>query len=68
MELSTHARALKQLGASGWARGAEPTRAEVEASLARHEGNVTAASRDLGVKNRFALYRIMRRLGMTPAE
>jgi two-component system nitrogen regulation response regulator GlnG/two-component system response regulator HydG len=46
------------------ARGGEPTRADVEASLARHAGNVTIAARELGLKSRYALYRIMRKLGV----
>jgi two-component system nitrogen regulation response regulator GlnG/two-component system response regulator HydG len=43
---------------------AELSRGQVEATLARHEGNVTRAARELGLKNRFVLYRLMRRLGV----
>lgn len=41
------------------------TREEIEASLAKNGGNVTLAARDLGFKNRYALYREMKRLGMS---
>lgn len=39
-------------------------RAEVRAALELTRGNVTAAARRLGLSNRFALYRVMRRLGI----
>ncbi len=42
----------------------EVGREEVEAALARHEGNVTRAARELGLKNRYALYRLMKRYGL----
>jgi two-component system nitrogen regulation response regulator GlnG/two-component system response regulator HydG len=41
------------------------SRQEILASLARHAGNVTLAARDLGFKNRYALYRDMKKLGMS---
>jgi transcriptional regulator with AAA-type ATPase domain len=42
----------------------QPTREQIEAALARNRGNVTRASRELGLKNRFALYRLMKTLGV----
>jgi two-component system nitrogen regulation response regulator GlnG/two-component system response regulator HydG len=39
-------------------------RAQIEAALAAVEGNVTRAARALGVKNRFVLYRLMKKLGI----
>ncbi|NUO50888.1 MAG: sigma-54-dependent Fis family transcriptional regulator [Polyangiaceae bacterium] len=45
----------------------EPSEREIEGALARHRGNVTRAAAELGLKNRFALYRRMRKLGMSGA-
>ncbi|MFT3776269.1 MAG: helix-turn-helix domain-containing protein [Minicystis sp.] len=45
----------------------EIDRGAIEAALARTRGNVTHAARDLGLANRYALYRLMRKLDMTPA-
>jgi two-component system nitrogen regulation response regulator GlnG/two-component system response regulator HydG len=42
----------------------EPTRDAIVAALRGAEGNVTQAARDLGLKNRFALYRLMKRHGI----
>ncbi|WP_437969326.1 sigma 54-interacting transcriptional regulator [Sorangium sp. So ce260] len=39
-------------------------RAEIEAALAEAQGSVTTAARILGLKNRFALYRLMKRHGI----
>ncbi|WP_437751809.1 sigma 54-interacting transcriptional regulator [Sorangium sp. So ce1389] len=39
-------------------------RAEIEAALAEAQGSVTGAARLLGLKNRFALYRLMKRHGI----
>src|SRR5262249_52468475 len=38
--------------------------AAVQSALEAAEGNVTAAAKVLGLKNRFALYRLMKRLGL----
>lgn len=49
------------------ARAAAPDeigRAQIEAALAAAQGNVTRAARALGLKNRFVLYRLMRKLGV----
>jgi DNA-binding NtrC family response regulator len=55
-------------GASGTASaGAPPDRATVEAALAAHGGNVSAAARALGL-HRTQLYRLMRRWGLAPAS
>jgi DNA-binding NtrC family response regulator len=43
-------------------------RARIEAALAEALGNVTDAARRLGLKNRFALYRLMKRHGIVPPE
>lgn len=42
----------------------ELDRQRVEAALERHRGRPTDAARELGLKNRFALYRAMQRLGV----
>ncbi|WP_437730060.1 sigma 54-interacting transcriptional regulator [Sorangium sp. So ce1335] len=39
-------------------------RAEIEAALVEAQGSVTGAARMLGLKNRFALYRLMKRHGI----
>jgi DNA-binding NtrC family response regulator len=49
------------------ASGTAPDRAAVEAALAAHGGNVSAAARALGV-HRTQLYRLMRRWGLAPAS
>ncbi len=38
--------------------------ATVESSLARNDGNVTRAARELGLKNRYVLYRLMSKFGL----
>jgi DNA-binding NtrC family response regulator len=48
---------------------AEPSRAEprsedVQEALEANQGNVTRAARQLGLPNRYALYRLMRKLGI----
>jgi transcriptional regulator of acetoin/glycerol metabolism len=43
---------------------AEIGRAQIEAALSAAQGNVTRAARALGFKNRFALYRLMKKLGV----
>ena len=42
----------------------EVSREQIEAALARARGNVTRAARELGLKNRFVLYRLMKKLGV----
>jgi transcriptional regulator with PAS, ATPase and Fis domain len=44
-------------------RTAQPTREEIEAALRAHDGNMTAAARELGV-HRTQLYRMSRRFGI----
>jgi two-component system nitrogen regulation response regulator GlnG/two-component system response regulator HydG len=41
-----------------------PAREKIEASLAKNAGNVTRTARELGFKDRYALYRAMKKLGM----
>jgi DNA-binding NtrC family response regulator len=50
--------------APGHAATAEIGRAQIEAALSAAHGNVTRAARALGFKNRFALYRVMKKLGV----
>jgi two-component system nitrogen regulation response regulator GlnG/two-component system response regulator HydG len=45
---------------------AEPTTAEIKAQIELAGGNVTKAARALGLSSRFALYRLMKKLGMEP--
>jgi two-component system nitrogen regulation response regulator GlnG/two-component system response regulator HydG len=42
----------------------ELDRAQIEAALAEAGGNVTRAARTLGLKNRFVLYRLMKKIGV----
>ncbi len=46
----------------------EPDRAAIESALETARGNVTRATRLLGLRNRYVLYRIMRKLGMNTTE
>jgi Sigma-54 interaction domain/Bacterial regulatory protein, Fis family len=46
----------------------EPDAGAIRAALAECEGNVTNAARRLGLKNRFALYRLMKRHGIEGSE
>jgi two-component system nitrogen regulation response regulator GlnG/two-component system response regulator HydG len=48
--------------------GAEPTAEDIRRALERAQGNVTRAAAALGFKNRFALYRLMKKLGMPVRE
>jgi len=45
----------------------EISRAQIETALSGAHGNVTRAARTLGLKNRFALYRLMRKVGVDGA-
>ena len=38
---------------------------EIRAALAERDGSVERAAADLGLPNRFALYRLMKKLGVT---
>ena len=46
----------------------EPDESAIRAALAECEGNVTGAAKRLGLKNRFALYRLMKRHGIEGAD
>jgi two-component system nitrogen regulation response regulator GlnG/two-component system response regulator HydG len=46
----------------------EPTEDAVRAALAATSGNVSQAAKKLGLKNRFQLYRLMKRHGIAGAE
>ncbi len=46
----------------------EPDRAAIEAALETAKGNVTRATRLLGLRNRYVLYRLMRKVGIPTRE
>ncbi|HRI65170.1 MAG TPA: sigma 54-interacting transcriptional regulator [Polyangium sp.] len=46
----------------------DPDRAAVEAALTQAKGGITAAARLLGLKNRFAMYRLMKRRGIATTD
>jgi len=48
----------------GRVRNAEPSEDEIRAALARAEGNVARAAKALGLSSRYALYRMMVKLGI----
>jgi two-component system response regulator HydG len=49
-------------------RNGEPGVEQIRAALKQADGNHTGAARILGLKNRFALYRLMKRLGVDAGE
>jgi two-component system nitrogen regulation response regulator GlnG/two-component system response regulator HydG len=49
-------------------RNREPTAEEVREVLQREQGNVTRAAKELGLSSRYALHRILRRLGIERAD
>jgi two-component system nitrogen regulation response regulator GlnG/two-component system response regulator HydG len=53
-----------QLAAAAPAALEEVSAEAVRAALARHDGKVARAYRDLGLKSRYALYRLMRKYGI----
>jgi DNA-binding NtrC family response regulator len=57
------ARRLTESAPSRAATG-ELDRAQIEAALSAAKGNVTRAARALGLKNRFVLYRLMKKIGV----
>ena len=59
---------LRPQGATPAASTDEPDEERVRAALAEAGGNVTRAARALGLKNRFALYRLMKRFGIEDDE
>ena len=42
--------------------------ASITEALERHQGNVTRAARELGLKNRYVLYRLMKKFGIEGSE
>ena len=56
--------ALTEVEADGHVEPGEVTPEEVRAALERHEGSVTRAARELRLKSRFVLYRLMKRYGI----
>jgi hypothetical protein len=54
--------------ATGRARDEQPGPDEIRAALARHSGNQSRAFRDLGLKNRYALIRLMKKLGLSAED
>jgi two-component system nitrogen regulation response regulator GlnG/two-component system response regulator HydG len=59
---------LRTQGATTSASTDEPDEERVRAALGDAGGNVTRAARALGLKNRFALYRLMKRFGIEDDE
>ncbi|MDF2697743.1 MAG: hypothetical protein K0S65_6126 [Labilithrix sp.] len=57
-----------QLRISVAAEEGEPDESTIRAALSECSGNVTSAAKRLGLKNRFALYRLMKRLGIEGGE
>jgi two-component system nitrogen regulation response regulator GlnG/two-component system response regulator HydG len=55
-----------ELDAGPAAGAAEIDAARIQAALQEAGGNVTAAARALGLKNRYVLYRLMKRHGLAP--
>jgi len=45
----------------------EPSAEQIEAALCEHDGNITTASKALGLKNRYALYRLIKSHGLEAA-
>jgi two-component system nitrogen regulation response regulator GlnG/two-component system response regulator HydG len=64
VELTAGVAQLLAQAAPDPAAAAEIGRAQIEAALSAAQGNVTRAARALGFKNRFALYRLMKKLGV----
>jgi len=54
-------------GAPALAATGEIGRAQIETALSAAKGNVTRAARALGLKNRFVLYRLMKKVGVQAA-
>ncbi|AKU95937.1 hypothetical protein AKJ09_02601 [Labilithrix luteola] len=48
--------------------GEELTEESIRTALASSQGNVSQAARKLGLKNRYVLYRLMRRYGLESAS
>ncbi|MBN1605944.1 MAG: hypothetical protein JW940_04895 [Polyangiaceae bacterium] len=52
-------------GAGAFRAGApQPSAAEITDCLARHRNHVPSAARELGLRSRYALYRLMRKHGV----
>jgi DNA-binding NtrC family response regulator len=58
----------QELGNSAAEVEIEPDRAAIEAALETARGNVTKATRLLGLRNRYVLYRLMRKVGIPTRE
>jgi two-component system nitrogen regulation response regulator GlnG/two-component system response regulator HydG len=56
---------FERSNASAAAKPSDLTADAVAESLDRHEGNITHAARDLRLKNRYVLYRLMKKLGLS---
>lgn len=60
---------LRELGPGQQREAPEPERQAIEQALASARGNVTKAARLLGLRNRYVLYRLMKKVGLeTPAS
>ena len=56
---------LERSGTSAPVKPSKISADTVSESLDRHDGNITRAARDLGLKNRYVLYRLMKKLGIS---
>jgi DNA-binding NtrC family response regulator len=66
-QLSSRVRPMSNAGPGAGpsrADGAEPTAHEITACLARHRNHVPSAAHELGLRSRYALYRLMRKHGI----
>ena len=64
VELTAQAREELETGPA--TEPAEVDAARIQEALQEARGNVTAAARSLGLKNRYVLYRLMKRHGIAP--
>jgi DNA-binding NtrC family response regulator len=59
---------LREVSANPELEAPEPDRAAIDDALASARGNVTKAARLLGLKNRYVLYRLMKKVGLEGAD
>jgi len=55
---------LREVAPNAALEAPEPDRAAIEQALTSARGNVTKAARLLGLRNRYVLYRVMKKLGL----
>lgn len=61
-------KAIEPTGPTEPAFSEEPTAEEIRACLERHDGSVTRAWQQLGLKSRYALYRLMKKHGIATSQ